>query len=212
MKRKTVLLIFIALLAGVSVLRAQVSGVIVDETGEPIIGASILEKGTTNGTITDFDGNFVLQVSEGATLEFSYVGYASQSLPAAANMRVVLKEDTEVLEEVVVVGYGVQKKSDLTGSIAQVSEKDLQKTPTPSIGAALEGRAAGLQVTGSGAPGSNVSLNIRGVGSINNSQPLIVIDGVPTDVPLNMINMDDVATIDVLKDASATAIYGSRGA
>ena len=193
-------------------LSAQVSGVIVDETGEPIIGASILEKGTTNGTITDFDGNFTLDVAEGATLEISYVGYATQSLAAAAGMRVVLKEDTEVLEEVVVVGYGVQKKSDLTGSISQVSEKDLQKTPAPSLGSALEGRAAGLQVTGSGAPGSNVSLNIRGIGSINNSQPLIVIDGVPTDVPLNMINMDDVATVDVLKDASATAIYGSRGA
>jgi len=212
MKRKTILSIFIFLLGGVLMLRAQVTGVIVDETGEPIIGASILEKGTTNGTITDFDGNFVLNVAEGAMLEISYVGYASQTLPAAATMNVVLKEDTEVLEEVVVVGYGVQKKSDLTGAISQVNDKDLQKTPAPSIGVALEGRAAGLQVTGTGAPGSNVSLNIRGIGSINNSQPLIVIDGVPTDVPLNMINMDDVASVDVLKDASATAIYGSRGA
>lgn len=205
----SILWLFLACTLSIS---AQVGGVIVDETGEPIIGASILEKGTTNGTITDFDGNFTLDVAEGATLEISYVGYAMQSLKAAAGMHVVLKEDTEVLEEVVVVGYGVQKKSDLTGSISQVSEKDLQKTPAPSLGSALEGRAAGLQVTGSGAPGSNVSLNIRGIGSINNSQPLIVIDGVPTDVPLNMINMDDVATVDVLKDASATAIYGSRGA
>ena len=177
------LIAIIALLVAAFPLSAQVTGVIVDETGEPIIGASILEKGTSNGTITDFDGNFTLEVAEGATLEISYVGYASQSLPAKANMNIVLKEDTEVLEEVVVVGYGVQKKSDLTGSISQVSDKDLQKTPAPSIGAALEGRAAGLQVTGSGAPGSNVSLNIRGIGSINNSQPLIVIDGVPTDVP-----------------------------
>jgi len=212
MKRLAKLSMLWLLLACALPLSAQVGGVIVDETGEPIIGASILEKGTTNGTITDFDGNFTLDVAEGATLEISYVGYATQSLKAAAGMHVVLKEDTEVLEEVVVVGYGVQKKSDLTGSISQVSEKDLQKTPAPSLGSALEGRAAGLQVTGSGAPGSNVSLNIRGIGSINNSQPLIVIDGVPTDVPLNMINMDDVATVDVLKDASATAIYGSRGA
>ena len=209
LSRFSILWLFLACTLSIS---AQVGGVIVDETGEPIIGASILEKGTTNGTITDFDGNFTLDVAEGATLEISYVGYATQSLKAAAGMHVVLKEDTEVLEEVVVVGYGVQKKSDLTGSISQVSEKDLQKTPAPSLGSALEGRAAGLQVTGSGAPGSNVSLNIRGIGSINNSQPLIVIDGVPTDVPLNMINMDDVATVDVLKDASATAIYGSRGA
>ena len=212
MKRLSKLSILWLLLTCALPLSAQVSGVIVDETGEPIIGASILEKGTTNGTITDYDGNFTLDVAEGATLEISYVGYATQSLKATAGMHVVLKEDTEVLEEVVVVGYGVQKKSDLTGSISQVSEKDLQKTPAPSLGSALEGRAAGLQVTGSGAPGSNVSLNIRGIGSINNSQPLIVIDGVPTDVPLNMINMDDVASVDVLKDASATAIYGSRGA
>ena len=190
----------------------SIRGTITDETGEPIIGASILQKGTTNGTITDFDGNFMLDVPSGAELEISYVGYASQTLAASPEMKVILKEDTEVLEEVVVVGYGVQKKSDLTGSIAQVNDKDLQKMPAPSLGAALEGRAAGLQVTGSGAPGSNASLNIRGIGSINNSQPLIVIDGVPTDVPLNMINMDDVASIDVLKDASATAIYGSRGA
>ena len=212
MKRLSKLSIIWMLLTCALPLSAQVTGVIVDETGEPIIGASILEKGTTNGTITDFDGNFTLDVAEGATLEISYVGYATQSLKAAVSMHVVMKEDTEVLEEVVVVGYGVQKKSDLTGSIAQVTEKDLQKQPAPSIGVALEGRAAGLQVTGSGAPGSNVSLNIRGIGSINNSQPLIVIDGVPTDVPLNMINMDDVASVDVLKDASATAIYGSRGA
>ena len=211
-KRLAKLSILWLLLACTLSLSAQVSGVIVDETGEPIIGASILEKGTTNGTITDFDGNFTLDVAEGATLEISYVGYATQSLAAAAGMRVVLKEDTEVLEEVVVVGYGVQKKSDLTGSISQVSEKDLQKTPAPSLGSALEGRAAGLQVTGVGAPGDNVRLTIRGVGSIENSDPLIVIDGVPTDVPLNMINMDDVASVDVLKDASATAIYGSRGA
>lgn len=212
MKRKTILLILVLLISGAISIMAQVSGVIVDDAGEPVIGASVLEKGTTNGTITDFDGNFTLQVAQGTMLEISYVGYATQTVVAASNMHIILHEDTEVLEEVVVVGYGVQKKSDLTGSIAQVNEKDLQKQPAPSLGAALEGRAAGLQVTGSGAPGSNVSLNIRGIGSINNSQPLIVIDGVPTDVPLNMINMDDVASVDVLKDASATAIYGSRGA
>ena len=210
--RFSILLALYLLFACVLTASAQVNGVVVDEAGEPVIGANILEKGTTNGTITDFDGNFTLSVAEGTTLEISYMGYVTQTQAAAQGMHVVLKEDNELLEEVVVVGYGVQKKSDLTGSIAQVNDKDLQKMPAPSLGAALEGRAAGLQVTGSGAPGSNVSLNIRGIGSINNSQPLIVIDGVPTDVPLNMINMDDVASIDVLKDASATAIYGSRGA
>ena len=119
------------LLACALPLSAQVTGVIVDEKGEPVIGASILEKGTTNGTITDFDGNFELEVAEGAILEISYVGYASQSLPAALNMNIVLKEDTEVLEEVVVVGYGVQKKSDLTGSIAQVSDKICKRPRRP---------------------------------------------------------------------------------
>lgn len=194
--------------------RAQVSGVVVDNTGEPLIGVNVMVKGMTIGTITDFDGNFAIDVAPPATIVVSYMGYDTKELEVVGSepVNITLTESTELLEEVVVIGYGVQKKSDLTGSIAQVSDKDLQKQPSPSLGAALEGRAAGLQVTGSGAPGSNVSLNIRGIGSINNSEPLIVIDGVPTDVPLNMINMDDVASVDVLKDASATAIYGSRGA
>ena len=195
-------------------LGAQVRGVIVDTNGEPLIGVNVIADGTSVGTITDFDGNFELDVAVPTVLQISYMGYDALTVEAdgSTDLHITMHESTEVLEEVVVVGYGVQKKSDLTGSIAQVSEKDLQKLPSPSLGAALEGRAAGLQVTGSGAPGSNVSLAIRGMGSINNSNPLIVIDGVPTDVPLNMINMDDVATVDVLKDASATAIYGSRGA
>ena len=214
MKRLRFLSITVALFACTLSIRAQVSGVIVDNTGEPLIGVNVMVKGTSTGTITDFDGNFTIDIAPPATIVVSYMGYDTQELTvnSTSPVNITLKESTELLEEVVVIGYGVQKKSDLTGSIAQVSDKDLQKQPSPSLGAALEGRAAGLQVTGSGAPGSNVSLNIRGVGSINNSEPLIVIDGVPTDVPLNMINMDDVASVDVLKDASATAIYGSRGA
>lgn len=195
--------------------QSVVKGVVTDATGEPLIGVNVIVQGTTQGTVTDFDGMFEMNVpSTPVVLEVSYLGYVDQVISADGTMdlSVVMKEDTEQLEEVVVIGYGVQKKSDLTGSISQVSEKDLAKMPAPSLGAALEGRAAGLQVTGSGAPGSNVSLTIRGAGSINNSDPLIVVDGVPTDVPLNMINMDDVASVDVLKDASATAIYGSRGA
>ena len=214
MKSLRFLSITVALFACTLSIRAQVSGVIVDNTGEPLIGVNVMVKGTSTGTITDFDGNFTIDIAPPATIVVSYMGYDTQELTvnSTSPVNITLKESTELLEEVVVIGYGVQKKSDLTGSIAQVSDKDLQKQPSPSLGAALEGRAAGLQVTGSGAPGSNVSLNIRGVGSINNSEPLIVIDGVPTDVPLNMINMDDVASVDVLKDASATAIYGSRGA
>lgn len=214
MRHQSYVFVLLMLLACALPTGAQVSGVVVDQTGEPLIGVNVMVEGTTTGTITDFDGNFRLEVAPPVVLHVSYMGYDNLTVQAdgSAELHLVMRESSELLEEVVVVGYGVQKKSDLTGSIAQVNDKDLQKTPAPSLGAALEGRAAGLQVTGSGAPGSNVSLNIRGVGSINNSQPLIVIDGVPTDVPLNMINMDDVASIDVLKDASATAIYGSRGA
>lgn len=214
MKRISILSALWLALACALPLGAQVKGVVVDVNGEPLIGVNVIEEATSVGTITDFDGNFELDVAVPAVLQISYIGYDAITVTAdgSAVLHITMHESTEVLEEVVVVGYGVQKKSDLTGSIAQVSEKDLQKLPSPSLGAALEGRAAGLQVTGSGAPGSNVSLAIRGMGSINNSNPLIVIDGVPTDVPLNMINMDDVASVDVLKDASATAIYGSRGA
>ncbi len=153
-------------------------------------------------------------MSPKSTLTVSFIGYATQAVPVngKTSLTITLKEDTEVLDEVVVIGYGTMKKSDLTGAISSVSSKDLMKQPSPSLGAALQGRATGLQVISSGAPGDNVSMKIRGIGSINNSDPLLVIDGVPTDVPLNMINMDDVETVDVLKDASATAIYGSRGA
>ena len=192
----------------------SIKGHVVDATGEPVIGASVVEGSTTNGTITDMDGNFSLKVSPKSTLTVSFIGYATQTVPVngKTSLTITLKEDTEVLDEVVVIGYGTMKKSDLTGAISSVSSKDLMKQPSPSLGAALQGRATGLQVISSGAPGDNVSMKIRGIGSINNSDPLLVIDGVPTDVPLNMINMDDVETVDVLKDASATAIYGSRGA
>lgn len=195
--------------------QVTVQGLISDVNNEPLIGVNIMEKGTTNGTITDFDGRFTITVQDGSSvLTVSYVGYVTQEIAInnQSNLQIVLKEDNEQLEEVVVIGYGIQKKSDLTGAISQVSSKDLARQPSPSLGAALQGRATGLQVVSSGAPGSNVSMKVRGIGSINNSDPLLVIDGVPTDVPLNMINMDDVATVDVLKDASATAIYGSRGA
>lgn len=192
----------------------MVKGHVADATGEPIIGASVVEDKTTNGTITDTDGNFSIKVSGKGLLTASFIGYATQTVPVngKTSLTITLKEDTEVLDEVVVVGYGTMKKSDLTGAISSVSSKDLVKQPSPSLGAALQGRATGLQVISNGAPGENVSMKIRGIGSINNSDPLLVIDGVPTDVPLNMINMDDVEAVDVLKDASATAIYGSRGA
>lgn len=208
------LIIGVCSVLNVSAQQISISGNVVDESGISVIGASVLEKGTTNGTITDIDGNFSISVSEKSTLVISFVGYTTQEVSVKANtpLKIVLKEDSEVLDEVVVVGYGTMKKNDLTGAISSVSAKDLGKQPSSSLGAALQGRATGLQVISNGAPGDNVSMKIRGIGSIVGSDPLLVIDGVPTDVPLNMINMNDVETVNVLKDASATAIYGSRGA
>lgn len=219
MKKQTLERIFLSTLfvfsSFIMFAQNEVRGIVLDNKQEPLIGVNIMEKNTTNGTITDFDGHFILNLTTPSPiLTISYVGYTTQEIEVNGqkDIQIVLKEDNEQLEEVVVIGYGVQKKSDLTGAISQVSSKDLDKQPSSSLGAALQGRAPGLQIVSSGAPGSNVSMKVRGIGSINNSDPLLVIDGVPTDVPLNMINMDDVASVDVLKDASATAIYGSRGA
>lgn len=192
----------------------KITGTVLDERGETIIGASILTKGTTLGTITDIDGNFVLDVNEDATIVISFIGYVPQEITVTGQsvFRVILKENAEMLDEVVVVGYGVMRKKDLTGAVSSVDSKKMQDKPVANIGEALQGRASGVQIINSGAPGSNVSIRIRGISTINNSEPLLVIDGVPTDLSLNALNMEDVQTVDVLKDASATAIYGSRGA
>lgn len=192
----------------------KITGVVVDEKGESIIGASVAVKGTTIGTTTGIDGDFELNVSENSIVTISFIGYISQEISVKDNayFKIVLKEDSKLLDEVVVVGYGVVRKKDLTGSLSSIGAKSMQDKPVANIGEALQGRAAGVQIINSGAPGSNVSIRIRGLGSINNSDPLLVIDGVPTDMPLNALNQNDVETIDILKDASATAIYGSRGA
>lgn len=192
----------------------RITGTIVDERGESVIGASVTVKGTGIGTITDVDGKFSLEVSKDAIVVVSYIGYLPQEIPVngKTDMRITLRENTEMLDEVVVVGYGVVRKKDLTGSLSSVGAKAMQDKPVSNIGEALQGRAAGVQVINAGAPGSNVSIRVRGLGSINNSDPLLVIDGVPTDMPLNALNQNDVETVDILKDASATAIYGSRGA
>ena len=191
-----------------------VSGVVSDGLGEPVIGAAVQEKGTYNGVITNELGEYSLSVPAGATLVFSCIGYEDSEMPVAGRttINVVLEEDSTLLEEVVVVGYGTIRKKDLTGAVAALGSKDLRDAPVANIGQALQGKVAGLQVLDSGAPGSNVGIKIRGLGSINNCDPLIVIDGVPTDLGLNALNTEDIERIDVLKDASATAIYGSRGA
>ena len=198
-----------------------VQGTVVDAAnGEPVIGASILEIGTTNGTITDFDGNFSLTVKPGAKLSISYMGYKTQELAAAPNMSVKLGEDSELLEEVVVVGYGVVKKNDATGSVTAIKPDDMNKGLQTNAQDMIQGKIAGVNIsTDGGVPGGGASIRIRGGSSLNASNdPLIVIDGLAMDNngiqgvanPLSLVNPADIETFTVLKDASATAIYGSR--
>lgn len=193
-----------------------VSGNVKDATGEFVIGASVLVKGTTNGTITDIDGNFTLSgLSAGSVIEVSYIGYVTQSLTVqdATPLQIVLKEDTETLDEVVVVGYGVQKKSVVTASIAKVSSDDLASTAPTRMDNALKGLAAGVTVTSSsGQPGAAAQIRVRGIGTINNSDPLYIVDGMPIEGGLDYLNPNDIASIEVLKDAASGAVYGARAA
>ena len=195
---------------------AQVTatGVVVEaSTGEPIIGASVLEEGTTNGTITDFDGNFTLSVANDAMVVVSYVGYKTQRLFPTGNMKVSLQEDTEVLEEVVVTGYTTQRKADLTGAVTAISAKDLEKQQENNPMKALQGKVPGLNITADGNPSGSAGVQIRGVGSFNSSSaPLYIIDGVPTTSGMHELNPNDIESIQVLKDAASASIYGSRAA
>ena len=196
-------------------LQKTLSGIVSNDKGEPLPGVTVNEKGTNNSVTTDEKGYYSINVGEGkVVLAFSSAGYENHELAVtgSSSANIVLKIFIRALEDVVVVGYGTQKKKDLTGAVSSVDAKELKSLPVPSIGEALQGRAAGVQVLTSGIPGSNVTFRIRGVGTINNSDPLLVIDGVPTNVPLNTLNQNDIANIEILKDASAAAIYGSRGA
>lgn len=190
-----------------------ITGIIKDASG-PIIGVNIIEKGTSNGTISDFDGKFILQIPENATLVITYVGYLTQEIKVTnqKNLNITMKEDTQTLDELVVVGYGTVKKSDLTGSVSSVKAEDISKIATNSPVAALQGRAAGVSVSlGSGSPDATASIQIRGVGTPNDSSPLYVVDGFPMS-DINHLSPNDIESIEILKDASACAIYGSRGA
>jgi TonB-dependent SusC/RagA subfamily outer membrane receptor len=192
-----------------------ISGIVTDLKGETLIGVNVLIKGTKTGTVTDFNGAFSISgnLDRGTILIFSYLGYETKEIQFNGQpLSVKLTESTKTLDEVVVVGYGVQRKKDLTGSTVSVGSSVVKDKPVSNLAEALQGRAAGVMITNSGSPGSNSSIRIRGLGSINDCSPLIVIDGVPTDLNLNAINQNDVETIDILKDASATAIYGYRGA
>ena len=194
--------------------KKSVSGKVVDTNNEPIIGAAIVEKGTTNGTITDFDGNFILNVTNGAQLEVSYVGFQSQVIKAVygKNLDVILKEDAEMLDEVVVVGYGTLKKKLVTGATVQVKGEDLAKLNTTTAASAMQSNTPGVQITqNSGLPGSGYKINIRGIGTMGNSSPLVIIDGI-IGGDLNSLSTSDIESIDVLKDAASAAIYGARAA
>lgn len=196
--------------------KLTVSGIVKDAKGEPVIGANVVESGTSNGVITDLDGNFSLSVSEGAALEISYMGYKSQTVKVSKGkiLHIALEEDSEVLDEVVVVGYGVQKKVDLSGAVATVPTKVLKDRPVTNVGQALQGSVANMNVTiGSGQATDSPSFNIRGTTSLNGGSPLVVIDGVVSSAAeLNRMNPADIGSISVLKDAASSAIYGSRAA
>ena len=191
-----------------------ITGKVVDVNGEPIIGANIIEVGTTNGTVTDIDGNFSLKVADNATIRISYIGYLEQEINTAGktSFNITLVEDTQALEEVVVIGYGVVRKSDLTGSVASLKSDDLAKMATFSPISALQGRAAGVHVIqSSGSPDAVASIRIRGINTPNDNSPLYVVDGFPMS-DINHLSPNDIESMEILKDASATAIYGSRGA
>lgn len=211
---------FIVLLCLISVCASAqniaVKGVVKDTSGEPIIGASVLEKGTTNGIITDLDGNFSLQAKKGSVLVVSFIGYKTQEVTvnSVQSLKITLLEDSKTLDEVVVIGYGTQRKEAVTGSVASMRGDDLRQIPTGNVTAALQNRVAGVEMTQtSSKPGAGMQIRIRGVRSLSASNdPLIVLDGIPFAGSINDIDPNSIKSLDILKDASATAIYGSRGA
>ncbi len=211
---KRFLLSFIALIAcTVMYAQTEITGTVVDDLGEGVIGATVKEKGSSTGTVTDFDGHFKLKVKEGTTLVFSYIGFATQELPAQVGMKVVMKDNAKELSEVVVTGYQTQRKADLTGSVAVVKTSELKTSADTDPMRALQGKVPGMTITSTGSPVGAGTVRIRGGGSFNSSQdPLFIIDGVPTTTNLNTLNMNDIESMQVLKDAASASIYGSRAA
>ena len=193
--------------------QSEISGTVVDPTGEAVIGATVMEKGTSNGTITDFDGNFKIKVNAGATLVFSYIGFETQELPAQNGMQVTLKDDSQTLTEVVVTGYQVQRKQDLTGAVGVVETKDFKTSNTDPM-ASLQGKVPGMTITSNGSPSGEADVHIRGIGSMGGSSttPLYIVDGMPFSGSLNSLNASDIESMQVLKDAASASIYGSRAA
>lgn len=192
--------------------QVNVSGVIKDATGETVIGASVMVKGTKTGTVTDFDGKFHVECTPGATLVISYIGYQTQEVKAADGMNVVLQEAANDLNEVVVTGYTTQRKADLTGAISVVSVDDIAKQNENNPIKALQGRVPGMNISADGSPSGTATVRIRGIGTLNNNDPLYIVDGIPTKAGMHELNGNDIESIQVLKDAASASIYGSRAA
>lgn len=215
MMKKIFTLLFLAALSLGLYAQKQVSGVVVDSKGEPVIGASIQAKGTTQGTISDYDGKFEMEVPESVkTLVISFVGMATQEVAAGKNLKITMQENSEVIQEVVVTGFGNVSKGSYAGSAQAVKAEDIEKKSPSEISKALAGEVAGVQViNGSGQPGTNATIRIRGIGSLNGSSaPLYVVDGVTYDGDISSIDPGDIASTTILKDATATSLYGARGA
>ena len=215
-----VMLLILTLLPLNAFAQTKITGTVTDEVNDPIIGATVKIKGASTGVVTDIDGNFSIDAAVGQTLEVSYIGYTTHSVKVtrAGHIDVRLSEDTQTLEQVVVVGYGTMKRSDLTGSVASISEEQIKQGVNTSVEQAMQGRIAGVMVTqNSGTPGGGISVQIRGINSFNGNEPLYVVDGIQMSGQtsdnisvLGSINPADITSVEVLKDASATAIYGSR--
>ena len=215
MKKERLLSLLLILMVSITVFAQNTlySGRVFDESGEPIIGASVVVKGTSQGSVSDMDGKFSFEGTEGATLVISYIGYCSQELRGTKNMVITLKEDSKVLTDVVVIGYGVQKKSVVTASIAKVGADELGIAAPVRMDNALKGLVSGVQVTqASGQPGSSSKIRIRGTGTINSSDPLYIVNGMPIEGGIDYLDPSDIESIEILKDAASGAVYGSRAA
>ena len=209
---KRFLLSFLTLLlCTIMYAQQEITGTVTDAMG-PVIGATVMEKGTTNGTVTDFDGNFKLKVEAGRTLVFSYIGYLTTEAPAKDGMTVTMQEDALSLNEVVVTGYTTQRKADLTGAVSVVSVSELQKQNENNPMKALQGRVPGMNISADGNLAGAATVRIRGIGTLNDNDPLYIIDGVPTKAGMHELNGNDIESIQVLKDAASASIYGSRAA
>jgi TonB-linked SusC/RagA family outer membrane protein len=190
-----------------------VSGTVVDNNGEPVIGASVIQKGTSNGAVTDLDGHFSVKVPKGTTLTISYIGFSTQDVKAAPNLQIKLVENSKELSEVVVTGYQIQRKADLTGAVSVVKTDGITTSPDADPMKSLQGKVAGMTITDTGSPSGTATVRIRGIGSFNSSQdPLFIVDGVPMTGSLNTLNNNDIESMQVLKDAASASIYGSRAA